>query len=300
MPENPDMKFNIMPVLEITDAMLISSNIPEIDYAAWSGATTYAAGARVIVVSTDSVYESKVAGNLNNDPVADVDPVTGIGTYWLIARATNRWQVFDKSVSEAMNTFLSFAGYTIQPGIACDTIVVFGLGSSDVDGALLDIHVNGVQVFGNFVLGGTFILTGISVGVTDQIEFNVVNTFGAGGKIVIGQICVGNSVEIGDLLTGGTVGMTDYSKKERDTFGNLVVIERGFAAKVQYEVAIPTEKSLSVYTSMAYVRARPTVYHGGELSVPYGMVQLGILNDFSISQPNMTISNLSISVDGLT
>ena len=300
MPENPDMKFTVMPVVTITDAMLISSNIPETDFAAWSGATTYAAGARVIVVSTHSVYESILGGNLNHNPATDVDPVTGVGTYWLRVRATNRWRVFDQRISDATATSLGFAGWTIEPGVSCDTIVVFGLGSNDADGAELDIGVDSSQVFYGIVGAGTFILTGLSIDPGSQISFNVVNLSGAGGLITVGQICVGNSTELGDMMTGGVVGMTDYSKKERDTFGNLVVIERGYAAKVQYEVAIPTENSLAVYTSLTYVRAKPVVYHGGELSVPYGMVQLGILNDFSISQPNMTISNLSISVDGLT
>ena len=41
----------IRPV-EITSAMLIASDVPEADYAAWNSGTSYAAGARVILTSS--------------------------------------------------------------------------------------------------------------------------------------------------------------------------------------------------------------------------------------------------------
>ena len=44
----------ITPV-QITDAMLVASSIPEADYAAWNAATSYAEGDRVIRASTHRV-----------------------------------------------------------------------------------------------------------------------------------------------------------------------------------------------------------------------------------------------------
>jgi len=298
MPENPDMKMFVMTANDMTDAKLISSNIPETDHAAWAVGTTYAANARVIVLSTHSIYESIAGGNVGHDPVADVNPVTGVGTYWLRVGATNRWKAFDKRISDSVGTSLNFIGYSFMPGAACDTIALFSVGSSRP--ATIVVYVDGNLAIDEPVGSGTFIITGLILTDVSVVTVDVVDDAGAGGLIVIGQIAFGRSVEIGELQTGGVVGFTDYSKKERDDFGNLTIIERGYAAKVDYQVAIPTDQTNTVSRILSSVRAKPAVYHGGEASVQYGMVQLGILNDFTISQPNMTISNLAISVDGLT
>ncbi len=52
----------------IDDAALISSNVPETDYSAFSSVTTYAQGDRVLLASSHRNYESLVPSNLGNHP----------------------------------------------------------------------------------------------------------------------------------------------------------------------------------------------------------------------------------------
>ena len=59
---------SVLAPIPIADAMIVSSTAPETDYAAWSGATTYALGGRCISVATHRIYESLRANNRNNDP----------------------------------------------------------------------------------------------------------------------------------------------------------------------------------------------------------------------------------------
>ncbi len=63
--------------LTITDAVLAATNVPENDHPAYSGATTYALGDRVIVVGADihKIYESLQASNTGHAPVTSP-------TYW--------------------------------------------------------------------------------------------------------------------------------------------------------------------------------------------------------------------------
>ena len=300
MPENPDMKFYVMPVVTITDALFVASNVPEDDYAAWAIGATYAINARVIVLSTHSIYQSIAGGNVGHDPVADVDPLTNAGTYWLRVSATNRWKAFDQRVSDDARSTLGFVSYTVTPGASVDTLVMHGLASNAEDGADITVDVNGTQVFYGLLGSKTLVFQGLVLDAISEVKVTVISLSGPGSLISIGQISFGKSTELGDLMTGGVVELVDYSKSERDTFGNLILIQRGYAAKVQYEIAIETLRTLYVFNILANMRARPVVYHGGELSVPYGMVQLATLTDFRISQPNMTVSNVSISVDGLT
>ena len=66
----------------ITDAMLTSTNVDETISTVWSGATTYAAGAFVYILTGTKrdIYESLQAANLNKAPATETD--------WWVFRST--------------------------------------------------------------------------------------------------------------------------------------------------------------------------------------------------------------------
>jgi hypothetical protein len=77
----------------ITDALFVSSTLPETDHAEWASGDTYSIGNQVIVTTPDihEVYESLTDNNTDNYPPSDT-------TNWLKVSATNRWKVFDKTL----------------------------------------------------------------------------------------------------------------------------------------------------------------------------------------------------------
>ena len=64
----------------ITDAMVTATDVPEADYAAWDGGTTYALGDRRI--KGHKIWESAQAGNTGHDPE------TSGSAWWLKVLAT--------------------------------------------------------------------------------------------------------------------------------------------------------------------------------------------------------------------
>jgi hypothetical protein len=102
--------------------------------------------------------------------------------------------------------------------------------------------------------------------------------------------------EIGECLYGGTsVSIIDYSRKERDAFGNITIIERGYSDLITYSVVISTADADQVRTLLASKRAVSAAYIGASghdvLSVE------GYLNNFSITFENWNISRLTIEVE---
>ena len=81
----------------IDDTILISSTVPESDYPAWSGSTSYTAGTRCISTVTHRIYEC-VTAHSNKDPTNVVNQ-SGTTVYWLDIGPTNRWAMFDSEVS---------------------------------------------------------------------------------------------------------------------------------------------------------------------------------------------------------
>ncbi len=102
----------------ITDAMVTDTDVPEADYAAWAGGTTYALGDRCI--KGHKIWESAQAGNTGHDPE------TSGSAWWLKVSATNRWRLFDleqvTSTSKASGMY-----YELQPGSPINSVHMLGL-----------------------------------------------------------------------------------------------------------------------------------------------------------------------------
>jgi len=110
----------------ITNTVLDSSNLAENDYAAWSGATTYALGDRVILTSKHRIYESAINSNLNNNPALN-DP-----TKWINVGATNKWKPFDGVIADqATNT--TTITYSLIPSSLVNAIAFFNLNATTLN-----------------------------------------------------------------------------------------------------------------------------------------------------------------------
>ena len=120
----------------ITDAMVTATDVPEADYAAWAGGTTYALGDRVI--NGHKIWESAQAGNTGHDPE------TSGSAWWLKVSATNRWRLFDleqvTSTSKASGMY-----YELQPGSPINSAHMLGLW--DVDSVQLRVYDGATLAF---------------------------------------------------------------------------------------------------------------------------------------------------------
>lgn len=114
-----------------------------------------------------------------------------------------------------------------------------------------------------------------------------------------------NGVEIGECLYGTEVGIVDYSRKERQFDGSVVLIERGYTDYVSFKVRVPSEKVADVKHLLANNRANlGAVYmgqtaDGANSSIQQVVTVTGILNSFSISIDSYDHSTLTLEVEGI-
>ena len=296
--------------LTITDSILTSSNVPEDDYAEWSSGTTYNLGDRVIVVSVHKVYESATNSNTNNDPTTDG------GTNWLEVGATNRWKAFDQKLSDPVqqSNSISYTFTTTQSivnsiaffALAADTVQItvtpFGAGSPVYDEtydlldttSIIDWYTYFFDPAG--VKERELLVVDLPSYSSATITITITDT---GNTAEVGQIVMGNLISLGRTGYGTTVGIEDYSRKERDTFGNAVIIERAFAQKADYEVEITTQDTRRVQRFLSEYRAKPVVWVGNQ-DTSYGLIVYGFYTQFSINLATPSISYTTLEVEGLT
>lgn len=292
----------------VTGAMLTSSSISENDYAAWSGATTYAAGVRVIMTSTHKIYESLQAGNLNHDPSTEAaTPV-----WWIEVSSTNRWRMFDDSPSLQSSAADSIT-VRITPGSRINSIALLNLSAASAHIVMTD-PTDGVVYDDTLVLTSDSgitdwyayffepIIRKTDVALTDLPPYSSayldVTITDTGSNAAVGECVIGMFRDLGSTKYGAQLGIQDYSVKQRDDFGNYTILERAFNKRAVFDFWLDRTKTSTVHSILAEHRATPAVYIGDDDTD--AAIIYGFYKDFSIEIAYKTVSLCSVEIEGLT
>lgn len=297
----------IRPVAVI-DAVLVDSNVPESE-PVYSGAATYAKDAVVRGNTTDTAhrtFKSLIASN-TGQPLTD-------DTKWLETGATNRWMMFDGSV-QSQTTNANSIEVELQSPMRVDSVALLNLDAASVtvtmtdaiDGEVFDetyslVSPSGIIDWYSYFFEPIERLSDILVtGLPPYANAVVaVSLDDAGGTARCGALVFGQSREIGATQYGASVGILDYSRKERDAFGNFVVVERAFANRADFTVWVEKGLTDQVKNLLSGYRATPIVYVGSEDPQYASTIVYGFFRDFSLELSYPTHSICSLSIEGLT
>ena len=299
----------VLKPLGISDANLVSSNVPEDDAPVWLIGTTYAADDEVML--EHRVYRSVLGANTGNDPRTDD------GTNWLELGFTNRWRVFDKKIgylTEQLDTItyeFTFAGFV--SGVAFLNVGAASVQVTVEDTVGSTIYDRTINRFTNSAIVDywTFFTTDMALediedtlfddvtgypGNTIKITLSAVN---ASSNVSVGQILLGPSYGLGTTLTGTAIGIRDFSSKDRDVFGNAIIVERAFADTTTFQFYLPTSDGRRVRNILASLRAYPSLYFVSADAVQFGAQTYGFFQDFEIPLDAGGNSFANLKVEGL-
>ena len=291
----------------ITEAILTASAIPETDYAAWSSATAYTVGQRVILTTGyHKIYEC-IFAHSNHHPGTDPARLT----YWIEVGATNRWRPFDGKMSDPA----SYAGtitMTLTPTALCDSLAFFGLSASSVTVVVKSgstvVSTSSVSLidrtdatdwfswfFDEIRYDTEALILTFSASLGNTIEITIAGS----GTLQVGEIVLGRNRQLGTPLLGTEPGIRDYSRKERDDFGNPILVERAYSNTVDFRFAFPASDTRRVNRLLAEVRATPCVFHAGAGNTMFGTTIYGFFTEAVTPLTHRQLSNASLKVEGL-
>ncbi len=290
----------------VTAATLTSSNVAETDYAEWT-AGTYVLGDRRIY--DHKIYEV-VATSTTDRP--DVGAAAVLAT-WLYISATNRFKMFDISVGSGTVNAESI-DVTVTPTTVCNSVVLF-----DVDGSTAQLIVRSsgdVIVYDETIsladyseLNSYFnyyFLPVAETGATELAFLDIPNYSGASFQLIIdagegtascGEMIIGQKSTLAVSNFGTSVGIKDYSVKTIDDFGNITITPRAYSKRADYDVTVETSQVGQFNKFLASIRSTPAVYIGDPNRSE--TIVLGYYRDFSVVLSNPSISECSLSVEGL-
>lgn len=280
------------------------SNVPEDEYPAWVAATAYAAEARVI-------HKHRVYRAVSESTGVEPGTETTFPAKWQDIGPTNPLRMFDEKVS-TKTTNPELIEVTITPGTPFDSAAFFGVDAGGVrvqaidpyrgiifDDQVAPVSTDGINnwyayLFAPIEIIEDFVVSGIGASAFATLKISISKI---GGVASVGSAVIGSSYELGCAQYGTSVGIRDFSRKERDEFGNYIVVERGFSKWADFDVEINARDISRVQRTLAKYRARPVVWIGTEeieATIIYGYYK-----DFSIVIANPATSDCTISVEGL-
>ena len=256
----------VTPPVTVTAAMLTSSTVaePAAGETAWSSGT-YAVGDERIVVAQHRKYKCILAGSSTTSPELDATRWTDIGP-------TNRWAMFDLLRNSA-TTATSTLSVVLTPGQRIDSIGLVGLQASSVTvtvkvGAtvyftrtITAIQRNTVSWYtyltGAFRYLPSFVLYDLPpiTGCTITLDFT-------GSTIQCGGVVMGRAVDMGKVVGEPVSGATNYSRVERDTFGNITLVQRRSVPKTSQKLLVPKDQVDALRALRSDLNAVPALWSG--------------------------------------
>ncbi len=291
---------------QLADANLISSTVAADTTAAWSVATTYGSGASVQYLNR--LYQSLQAGNLAKTPGAAAS-----AAWWLDLGPTERWAMFDGSVSTATTSADSVLEVVLSADDFIDSLAVVGAQAHTVtviarSGATVVYSQTKTigagygaswwdYFFGDRESSGSLLFDNIPPYLGAQITV----TLQASGIAACGVLIVGKLHEIGTVEKGAEAGITDYSRKDTDEFGTATLLQRDFASEASYPVLVTRADMARLKALLASIRATPCLWVGDDDTETYEpLVVFGWFSDFRLVIDYFTHARMSLDIQGLT
>lgn len=274
---NGQSTLRVLRPITVTDAALVSSSVAETDYAAWSSGTSYGKGARVILAATHRIYESVVDSNAGNDPA-------GSSGKWLNIGPTNRWAMFDQALGSTTEAQGSIAVTLTASSIRAVALL-------DVIGATVRVQTTSYD-HTTAVAAGAITFLDLPANTTRATV-----TIAGSGTVSVGTLLAGVVVDLGATEASPSAGITDYSRKDTDEFGEVTIVPRSWAKRMDLKAAIATAAIDNVFARIAAVRAMPVLWIGGR-----GLDALTIYGFYKSASIEIgkSISKLSLSIEGLS
>ncbi len=281
------------------------TNVPEDDADLWDEEAAYVKGN--VVMRDHQLFEALI-DHTDVDPAGpETEPPT-----WLRLGYTNRWRMFDGKVG-VKTTNPDSIELSLLPGSPINSLALLGLEAALVEVSVIDPYRGTVYrnetiptrrdhistyydwFFAPLRTREDIILTDIPATAYSAVQIRILRP---GAVAAVGELVMGQMVQLGKAQHGSGVGIRDYSRKEADPFGNFDIVERGFSKRAEFDVQVETPDVSYVQRTLARYRARPLVWVGAlgiEATIIYGYYR-----DFFIVLSNAVVSDCSITVEGVT
>lgn len=291
----------------VTDSVFKTSTLTEADAAAWVVGTTYAVDA--LVMYNHRVYKSLQGSNVGKTPDA-----TTSATWWSDQGPTNRWAMFDDKIGTVSRS----TGTSMTVELDFGRCAGFGLFGVDATTLYAEVKDSGGTViwsettdlsrdpliaswsdyfFKDVTTRTEVVRTGLPIYSTSTLKVTLSKPTGTVG---LGNLVIGRDYFVGLSKWGAQGGMSDWSKKSTDSFGNTYLKQGNWAKTTKLDLHVLNSHVDTVYALITGMRGTPTVFIGDNRDASFDMLTVwGYVADFNITIPGPEMAACTLEVQGL-
>jgi hypothetical protein len=287
----------------VTESSIVSTNLQETEQE-WLSTTNYAEGSTV-VDGYAGIYQA-ISANINKKP--STNPLE-----WSYIGPSNRFALFDSEVSTISSRDLlidvTFATGNMQ-AFAVLNVVAATVEITVTDGISGPVLYTSKQSLGGEVFDWYEyfffdIETQRNQAIFTGIPPNFINTYTrlrieSQGLVSVGICTFGRSLTIGNSEYGFTSGITDYSVKQTDEFGQTTFVRRAFSKRMSGRVLVNNADLNRVQRTLYDLRAVPSLWFAAENpNLEEALVVFGYYKDFQTDVSYQNYSYCSLDIEGL-
>jgi len=279
---------------------LDSSNVAEDTYSDWDAATSYTQGDRVyyVAVTPHRVYEALA------DTTGDVPPDNP--DKWALVGPSNRWAMFD---GLAATQTVKNGGISVTIDATGERIALFELrantvdivakdsGGSTLSSETVDLQADPITNWFEYFFAPFEFLRNITRDLpanTDTLDVDI----NSGGDAECAHLAVGDVTELATSRYGIEVGIQDFSRKERNDFGEAVLVKRSFSRVIEGEAFLADAATLE---TLASLRSTPVVWDINNDATALPELQLfGFYRDFEIIEETPAAIDFTFDVRSMS
>jgi hypothetical protein len=288
-----------MKIIKPNSYTLISSNVTDTAYTAWSSITSYSIGANVSYTNHGE-YQA-LSANTNQDPSANP-------AIWKFLGTTNRWKMFDQflntQTSKSATITATVSVYDAKAifigNIEADSVRIqiidntTSLQIEDVTYSLLNEPTDWLMYFYDEV---SYIKNSLIYERTTLArDVSIIVTATSSGTAKIGIFLAGSTYSIGTTQWNFRASILDYSSVQTDSTSGATYLQAGAYAKLwDGQMFVKTIGSDAVYASLVAVRGTPVVFYDR----PDTTLVYGFIKTFDMTISGEVATRVDIKLQGL-
>ena len=304
----------IIPPITITDARFVSSTVaePAAGETAWSSGGTYAVGDVRIRTQTHRKYQSLLAHTgITTAPEDDI-------TRWKDVGPTLRWAMFDYDRNTASTRAGSITA-TIVTNTRATALVLFGIDAQEVEvtmragsgGPIVYSRSFSLQqrfvstwqshFFAEFIFRESLVLTDLPPYVNGHITV-VLSKAVSTDTVALESLIIGGPINLGITQRGAESDILDFSRIERDVFGNANLVPRKNVPKLNANIFAEKADVPAIRKLRQDYAGRPLVFLGiteGQSAYFDSLSLVGIFRRMTVAVEYPQYALINIEAEGI-
>lgn len=290
------------------DTILVSSTVPETDFAAWAAATNYTSGTKVIRTTTHRIYQNLIAG-------VDAGLPENTPSRWQDIGPTNRHAMFD-ALSTTQTLVTDSLTVVLDPASRVSSLAFINLkgtnltitatndGAEEIYSKTISLNQSGVTswydwFFEPFTQKRDVFYIDFPVAYLNPIITITIST-DPGSTCGVGRVIWGRHYDSGNIEFGAKVSIKDYSVKTVDANNNSYLTKKTNVKLLSFNGILNQADTLRISNTLRDLLSVPCVFIGYSGDGYEYLSAHGFYQNFTIVALNPVENSVSLEIEELT